>query len=131
MSTRREPSAVARIVRPIVFGVGVGLIACTALLMIAAAIMTAVTVPSSVTTPIALAIAAIAAFVGGWVSARMSRERGLLFGAGCGFFLFLLITAVGLSVFQEVHGSAMLIKAALMIGCGAFGGVLGVNTKRK
>ncbi len=131
MSTRREPSAVARIVRPVGWGVGIGLIACTALLMIAAAVMTAVVVPSSANTPIALVIAAISALVGGWVTARVSRERGLLFGVGCGLILFLLMSAIGLSVFQELHGSTMLIKAVLMIIGGAFGGILGVNTRRK
>ncbi len=131
MSTRKESSTIARMIRPVVWGVGVGAVVCTALLMIAAAIMTAVTVPSSAVTPIAMVIAALAACVGGWVTARISRERGLLFGAVCGLVLFLLITAIGLSAFQEIGGSALLIKAALMIGCGALGGVLGVNTKRK
>ncbi len=131
MNTHREPSAAVRVVRPIAWGVGIGLVVCTALLMIAAAIMTGVSLPSAAVTPIAWGIAAVSAFFGGFFAARISRERGLLLGAVCGLVVFLLTAAIGLTVSQEVNGSAMLLKAALMLGAGAVGGIVGVNVKHK
>ena len=131
MGTRKEVSTAARILRPLGMGLGVGVIVCAVILLIAAAIMTTGILPASAVTPIALAAAAIGAFVSGFAAARLSRERGLLFGAGVGLLLFLLITVVGMVTSQELRGTMMLLKAALTIGLGAFGGVLGVNVKTK
>ncbi len=131
MSTRKEVSTATTILRPLGVGLGIGVIVCAVILLIAAAIMTTGILPASAVTPIALAAAAIGAFVGGFVAARLSRERGLLYGAGVGLLLFLLITVVGIAASQELRGTMMLLKAALTIGFGALGGVLGVNVKTK
>lgn len=131
MGTRKEVSTAARILRPLGMGLGVGVIVCAVILLIAAAIMTTGILPASIVTPVALAAAAIGAFASGFVAARLSRERGLLYGAGVGLLLFLLITVVGMVTSQELRGTMMLLKAALTIGLGAFGGVLGVNVKTK
>ena len=93
--------------------------------------MTTGILPLGAVTPVALAAAAISAFVGGFVAARFSRERGLLYGAAVGLLLFLLITGVGIAVLQELRGAMMLLKAVLTIGVGALGGILGVNVKNR
>lgn len=131
MSTRKEVSTAARILHPLGVGTGIGVVVCTVILLIAAAIMTTGELPTSAVTPVALAAATIGAFVGGFVAARLSRERGLLYGAGIGLLLYLLITIVGIVVLQELRGTMMLLKAALMIGGGALGGILGVNVKSR
>ncbi len=130
MGTRKEISTATRILRPLGIGLGIGVIVCAVLLLLAAAIMTTGILPTAAVTPVSLASAAIAAFVSGIVAARLSRERGLLYGAGVGLLLFLLITIVGMIALQELRGTMMLLKAALTIGFGALGGVLGVNAKR-
>ncbi len=131
MGTRREPTVAMRILRPLGWGVGIGVAVCTVLLLVAAAVLTTGVIPQVAVSPIAVAILAISAFVGGLIAARFSRERGLLTGALVGLLLFLLTALLGLSVLQSLDGSSMLIKAALMIGGGALGGVLGVNVKRR
>ncbi len=131
MSTRKEVSTATKILRPLGLGLGIGVIVCAVILLIAAAIMTTGIFPASAVTPVALATAAVASFVSGIVAARVSRERGLLYGAGVGLLLFLLITVVGMVTSQELRGTMMLLKAALTIGFGALGGVLGVNVKAK
>lgn len=131
MSTRKEVSTATKILRPLGIGIGIGVIVCAVILLIAAAIMTTGILPASAVNPVALAAAAIGAFASGFASARLSRERGLLYGAGVGLLLFLLITVVGMLSSQELRGSMMLLKAALTIGFGALGGVLGVNVKTR
>ena len=96
-----------------------------------AAVMAAVSVPTGAVTPMALVAAAAGALVGGLAAARLSRERGLLYGAGSGVLLFLLIMAAGFTLVPEVSGSMLAFKLALMVGCGALGGILGVNMKRR
>ncbi len=131
MGTRKEVSTATKILRPIGVGIGVGVIVCAVILLIAAAIMTTGILPAAAVTPVALAAAAIGAFVGGFAAARSSHERGLLYGAGVGLLLFLLVTVVGMVTSQELRGTMMLLKAALTIGFGALGGVLGVNVKKR
>ncbi len=131
MSTRKVVSPAAKILRPLGIGVGVGILICAVILLIAAAVMTTGILPMGAVTPVSLAAAAIGAFFGGFVAARLSRERGLLYGAGVGLVLFLLVSCLGIAVLQELRGMMMLLKAALMIGVGALGGILGVNVKKR
>lgn len=131
MGTRRDPSTAARLLRPIAWGVGIGAVACTVLLLIASAILTTGAIPQTAVSPIAFAILTVSAFVGGLIAARLSRERGLLTGALVGLLLFLLTAVLGLLILQALDGTSMLLKVALMIGGGALGGVLGVNVKRR
>lgn len=131
MGTRKDNSAIAKLLRPLGFGIGFGAVTCLLALLIAAAIMTTGAIPASAVTPIAFVAASLAAFVGGFVAARCSRERGLLFGAGCGLLLFLLVTLIGIATLKEVQGTTMLLKAALTMGLGALGGIIGVNAKRR
>ena len=131
MSARRDVSVPAKIFRSLGIGTGVGMIVCFLILLVTAAVMTTGVIPPTAVTPVAMAVAAVSAFVGGWVTARISRERGLLYGAASGLVLCLLIVLVGIVVLQEVRGSLLLIKFALTIGFGALGGVFGVNTKKR
>lgn len=124
-------NGVRRMLVPMLIGAGVGVLVCTVILLIMAAVMTAVIVPAAVVTPLALAAAALGAFAGGLVAARLSRERGLLYGAGSGLLLFLLVTAAGFALLPETRGALLPLKAALLIGGGALGGVLGVNLRRR
>lgn len=132
MNTRRENlSVAARIVRPIAFGVGIGVLVCLALLLLAATIMASCQVPQTAVTPVAVAILAVASLVGGFFAARIARERGLLYGAGCGLLLFLITAIAGFGTGEAVQGTLLFLKMALATGCGAGGGVVGVNMKRR
>lgn len=132
MKRSREPASVLpRILRPILIGVLVGVIAGVLLLLAAAAVMASTQLPTGIVSPIALAVIAVAALVGGFTAARLSRERGLLYGAGCGLLIFLVVAIAGFSVVPSSQGAMLLLKLALTVGGGALGGVLGVNVKRK
>ncbi|MBP3435236.1 MAG: TIGR04086 family membrane protein [Clostridia bacterium] len=132
MNTRKENlSVAARIVRPIAFGGGAGILVCLVLLLAAATVMASCQVPQAAVTPVAVAILAVAAFLGGFTAARIARERGLLYGAGCGLLLFLVTAIAGLGTEQVVQGTLLFLKLAVASGCGAVGGIVGVNMKRR
>lgn len=124
-------NAVRRMAFPVLIGAAVGVLVCLVVLLITAAVMTAVVLPMSVVTPLTLAAAALGAFVGGLSAARLSRERGLLYGALSGLLLFLLMVTAGLIVVPDVHGALLPLKAALTIAGGALGGIIGVNLRRR
>lgn len=124
-------SLVRRILRPLAIGTAVGIAVCVLVLLVMAALMAAGVFPAKAVTPLALAAAGIGAFIGGFTAACVSRERGLLYGAGTGLVLFLLTAAAGFALLPDAGNTLLLAKAALMIGVGALGGILGVNGKRR
>lgn len=129
--SREQVSVLSRILRPLLIGVGVGITVGVLLLLAAAAVMVSTQVPAAAVTPVALAVIAVTALVGGFTTARLLRERGLLIGAACGLLIFLIVAIAGFSVDQAVQGTLLFLKLGLTVGCGALGGILGVNVKRK
>ena len=133
MNPRKEDSSVMikRVVRPVVIGTVAGAGCCLLLLLLMAAVMASSDIPKAAVTPMAVAAAAIGAFVSGIIAARISRERGLLLGAVCGLLLYLLVMIAGFAMLREIRGAYAVVKLAVMIGCAAFGGVLGVNMGKR
>ncbi len=117
--------------RPLLIGVGVGLLVCFGLLMLMAMLVETVDVPRAAILPLAIAAAAGGAFVAGLVAAALAKQQGLLVGVTCGLVLFLLILVAGFARFAGVDGSQTAIKLAVLVLAGGIGGVLGVNMRRK
>ena len=129
MKSRSEDTAmVKKILRPVLVGACMGAVVCLLLLM--AAVIAAVDVPKAAITPLAVVASAVGAFVGGIVAAKIAKEKGLLFGAACGLILFVLVLVAGFAVLKEVRGSFAVAKLFILIGCGAIGGILGVNSRK-
>lgn len=132
VKTHKEDSAmVKRILRPLIAGVVVGALCCVLVLVVMAAIMAAKDIPKVAVTPMAVVAAAFGAFIGGMAAAKISKEKGLLYGAGCGLLLFLLVMIAGFAVLRDVRGTLLIVKLAVLVGCGAVGGIVGVNMKRR
>ena len=127
MKSRSEDTAmVKKILRPVLVGACMGAVVCLLLLLL----MAAVDVPKAAITPLAVVASAVGAFVGGIVAAKIAKEKGLLFGAACGLILFVLVLVAGFAVLKEVRGSFAVAKLFILIGCGAIGGILGVNSRK-
>ncbi len=88
------------------------------------------TVPSSAAVPCAMAALGIGAFMGGYVSARITKSTGMLVGAGCGFFVFVVLLGLCCAVGSEI-GIDTIFRLLLSVLSGALGGVLGVNKKKR
>lgn len=130
--SHNEDSAILkRIARPIVIGACVGAISCLLVLLVMAAVMAAQNIPKAAVTPMAIVSAAFGSFIGGIVSAKISGEKGLLYGAGAGLLLYVVVIIAGFAVLQDVRGTTILVKLAVMVASGAVGGIIGVNLKRR
>ena len=121
---------VKSLLRPVLVGAVVGAGCCLLLLLAMAAVMAAKDIPKAAVTPMAVVAAAAGAFVGGLVCARIAKMRGLLFGAACGLVLYLIVMIAGFALLREIRGGYAVVKLAVMLGCGAVGGVLGVNMRK-
>ncbi len=131
MKTRKDTTVFEKILRSLLLGLGADVLSCVVFLALAALLFTTGVLPTAAATPVALGILALSALVGGFVSARYAKERGLLYGVGTGFLFLLLTALVAITLLQEFDGKLFFVKAILTIVLGAVGGVLGVNIKRK
>lgn len=122
---------VKKLLRPVCIGACVGAVCCLLLLLLMSAVMAATDVPKSVVTPMAVVAAAAGAFIGGITAARIAKEKGLLIGAACGLLLFLVVLIAGFAVLKDIRGTYVLVKLLVLIGCGAVGGILGVNLRKR
>ncbi len=80
--------------------------------------------------PFGIAAACIGAFLGGFISARISGSAGMLIGAVSGALMFILLLAAG-AILGQLPEAVSLLRLVLMVLSGAIGGVVGVNRKRK
>ena len=119
MKPRKEDSSaiIKRVLRPVVIGTVIGAGGCLLILLLMAAVMASSDIPKAAVTPMAVAAAAIGAFISGIVAARISREKGLMLGAVCGLLLYLLVMLAGFAVLREIRGAYAVVKLAVMIGC--------------
>ena len=128
---KEEAPLIGKMVRPVLIGAVVGAACCLLLLLLFAAVMAAKDIPQGAVTPMAVVAAAAGSFVGGFVAARIGKMKGILFGAACGLLLYLVVMVAGYAVLKDIRGIYALVKLAIMLGCGAVGGILGVNTRKK
>lgn len=132
MRARNEEQTVWRkFGRPIVFGAVIGAVCSVLLLLLMAVLMAAKDMPEGAVTPLALVAGAAGAIVGGFVGARIAGERGLLYGAACGLLLAVLLSIAGWIARGEMNAAMLPLKLGVMVACGAIGGVMGVNLRRR
>lgn len=72
----------------------------------------------------------IAAFVGGFSTARSHRERGLWCGALFGLVFILLIASISLALGHGISTSAFAVAAPTAVIVSALGGIGGVGGKK-
>ncbi len=115
-------------------GIGVlcGVIVCSILLILLAVVFTkSSSPPHNLIDPIMLVCCGLGAFAGGYFSARLSKEKGALYGAASGFLMFIFIFISGLISVRGSLTELTLIRLAAMLISGTFGGIVGVNRKGK
>lgn len=120
-----------RWLRPLLVGVCVGVVVGTLFLLGAALLLKAADLPTGATTPLAMGAAGLGALAAGFAAALVAKERGLLVGALCGTLTYLLLLLVGLIRSGGVEGGYALTKWAVLTVCGAVGGLIGVNRKKR
>ncbi|GAA6514120.1 TIGR04086 family membrane protein [Merdimmobilis hominis] len=126
---KNEPVGYLKFVRPLLVGCGVGAAVCAVILMALALAMSIKDLPQSLVEPLAVFAVALGAFCGGFCSAKIVREKGLLLGICCGAVLFCVLAFFGVG--GEGFGTAGLIRLAVIPLCGGVGGILGVNTRSR
>lgn len=120
-----------RFLRPITWGVLTGAAACILLLLISAFIMGIRDIPQAAVSIIATFSFILGGFVAGYVSAALSREKGMILGLCCGGCLFLVLFIASFTIDGSGFGLAALTKLISVLLAAAIGGILGVNKRKK
>lgn len=130
-SIRQKPLLDA--IRAIVIGSVVGALFCAVLLgALALAFVSAESIPQGLLAPLVIAVSVLSSFAAGYVAARISKKRGMLFGAASGLLLFALFLFAGLAVSNKATEPAQAgIRLLVMILSGSIGGILSVSKKAK
>lgn len=116
----------------IIFGTFFGTVFC-ALMLVAFSLMflKVQNIPIDIIPYIVIAIAGLGAFVGAYFTARMSGEKGMLYGILSGALLFVVLFISGMVAVREPVTTITLVKSTLMLLTGAIGGIIGVNKRRR
>ncbi len=73
----------------------------------------------------------IGAYSGGYIASRKRRQNGLILGLMTGILIYCLILAIGLLFAKTSVTLTFFSKLVMTIVCGAIGGIIGVNSKKK
>ena len=117
----------AKLAKSSAIGAGIGMLLSAAVTFIMAAILSIGNIPAMIIPPMAIFSLIFGGFCGGFSSAKILSQKGLLCGAVSGVIFFLVTWSLGGLFSIGDFGPATLIKAALIITAGAFGGIIGVN----
>ena len=130
--TSNKDTEISTALKSILFGATVGATICAGFLFLFAFLFVAVkSIPQYFIQAIAIFCAAVGAFVSGYISVKIYRSKGLIYGALAGVLLFFMLTVISFIVSRDKFTYITLIRFLAMIFSGAFGGVLAVNKKRR
>lgn len=129
----KQNSSVWSFSKPLIISTLCGAAMTAALLAIAAFVLLKVgQIGASVTSSVVIVICALSAIFAGIIVGRITKKNGLLLGGLTGLLLYFLVLVVSVScgVFQLFTVSSVIRLAVMLIG-GAFGGLLSVNKRSK
>jgi putative membrane protein (TIGR04086 family) len=128
---KQEHGRVVLFLKPVVFGVIGSFIISIVLLGVISFVFTVQDIPQSAIMPLVFFAICGGAFVGGFFSSHLFKNKGLAIGALTGLLFFLILYITGVSMHQINVGSLAVLKLVLSIVFGALGGIVGVNTLSK
>ena len=129
-SRAKEDNPVTSVIRPILLGVGVGVVACLMLLLLSTfAFVSSKHIPRTAMAVLTLVIAAVSSFVTGLVAAKALGKRGLLCGALAGGVLFLICLICGAVWVGAPSPAGSMTRLAVMALGGGLGGFFAVRKR--
>lgn len=110
----------------------VGIVATAILLFLSAMVLTCVPVSEQAEEAVVLAITLFCIAWNGFRAARHTGRRGLFSGGVSGLLYMAVLCLAGLLMFgNAAWDGKTALSLCLGIGCGAVGGIVGVNTKQR
>ncbi|MBQ8001072.1 MAG: TIGR04086 family membrane protein [Ruminococcus sp.] len=125
-------SGVALYIKALIFGLLAGCAGTAVLLCISTLVLLVMgTLPHNFIEWIIIGLCCISAFVCGYITARVTKANGLLWGAVSGVLMFIIVLLAGLISSDGNFTYMTILKFACLTVCGGLGGIKGVNRKEK
>ena len=113
-------------------GTGIGMLFSSLTIVLMALVLSVGDIPAMLIAPATVFAIAFGGFIGGFVSARLCGEKGLVCGMISGVIFVLFLWIFGTIFSSGEPGVGIVIKTLLLILAGSLGGIIGVNyIKRK
>lgn len=127
--SRRDSAGFARFLRPVLVGTAAGMLGASQVLVLFSLLLSLRDIPQMAIGPMASAAVGLGALLGGFVSAKLLGERGLLAGFFSGLLFFVLLMAAGLLLFGGELGPVAFVRFLIAVVCASLGGFWGVRSK--
>ena len=114
-----------------VFGAAIGIAILFILLLIFAVLFGAIGVSPKIYNGAATFCIILSCAAGGFISARITKEKGLTVGMVSGTLMFLVVLILNPIIGGSGIGGLLLVRLLVVLISSAVGGVLGVNFKIK
>ncbi len=125
-------SAVFCAIKPALFGLAAAAaVSLLFILLFAFVFVIMKSIVSSAIIPLSLFAIIIGCFLGAYICATISGERGLIYGIVIGLLLFCFIYMLGMAMGEEYFGTLAIVKLVLLLLAGGIGGWLGSNHAHK
>lgn len=122
----------SKMIKSIILGTVIGAAVCALMLVLVSFIFVKIQSVSEIAiVPVAIFIASASAFIGGYISARIGKSMGIILGSITSLLMFVILLLIGIGVSGDNFGIVSLLRMALMLICGAIGGILGVNKRKR
>ena len=109
-------------------GAGIGIVCASLIILLMAAVLSVGNIPVMMIPPLSFAAIIFGAFAGGFASARIFGESGIVCGLVSGTIFFLVLWASGGIFGLGDYTASVVIKAAASLAAAMLGGVIGVNS---
>ena len=119
------------IIKPLIIGFIISIVVSFLAIIIFAVTATNIDISDEGLTVMSIISMIIGAFAGGFVSAKVLKEKGLIIGAINGLLFFFIMTLISFIVSREPMSSISLIKILSFTIASMLGGIFGVNIKHK
>ena len=94
-------------------------------------VLTLQDIPQGIILPLAIGAMGVGTFLGGYVSARIVGQKGLLCGFLTGLLYYLVLTGISLAIMHFSLDASQAVKMGVALAAACVGGVLGINGKGK
>ena len=127
---KQEMSGRSVVIRSVLCTAGVGILIEAATLSAAAAVCLHYNISGVLLAVCAYAACAAASLLTGMIAGKMMRKSGMLYGAACAALTCILPLLLCVILHKSV-GAGFALAALLHVLCGAIGGIVSVNMRRR
>ena len=111
----------------LIIGTSLGLAVNVIMLLVMAIIFTTLDLDISYAHPMASIACGIGALVGGYISSKLCKSKGLINGILTGLFIFIIVMLISLLVSDGSVTLMSFIRLIITLSAASIGGILGVN----